>query len=201
MNGRTRPYRKKERARQEAETRQRITEAVVDLHRTVGPANTTVTEVARLAGVGRMTVYNHFPTEADLIEACSTHWSRQNPLPDPEKWLEVEDPETRLGKALEGLYEWYTSTEDMMGKVLRDAAIVQALGELMEERWWALVDRMCDVLLQGRRLKGQRHRSARAAIRVALDFSTWRNLTGEGLGNRAAARLAAGFVGATLDGG
>jgi AcrR family transcriptional regulator len=199
MSDQTRSYRKRERARQEAETRRRITEAVVDLHRTVGPAQTTVTEVAKRAGVGRMTVYNHFPTDAELIEACSTHWSLQNPLPDPAAWAEVKDPDERLARALEDLYRWYGGTEDMMGKVLRDAPIVPALGELMEERWWALVDQMCEVLMKGRHLRGRRGRRAQAAVRVALDFSTWRTLMGQGLSGGDAARLAAGFVGAALE--
>lgn len=195
----TRPYRKKQRARQEAETRRRITEAVVDLHRTVGPAHTTVTEVAKRAGVGRMTVYNHFPTEADLIEACSTHWSSRNPLPDPTEWAEIEDVDERLARGLRELYAWYADTEDMMGKVLRDAPIVPPLGDLMEERWWALVDQMCAILLQDRGLKGQQRKRALAALRVALDFSTWRTLTAEGLSHSAAACLAARFVISALD--
>jgi AcrR family transcriptional regulator len=196
MNDQIRTYRKRERARKEAETRRRITEAVVELHRTVGPAYTTVTEVAERAGVGRMTVYNHFPTEAELIEACSTHWSLENPLPDPAAWAEIQDPDERLVSALRELYGWYAGTEDMMGNVLRDAPIVPALGELMKDRWWALVERMCEILLQGTNLRGQRRRRARAAARVALDFTTWRTLTDQGLSQRDAADLAASFVSA-----
>lgn len=192
---RKRRYNKRERARQEAETRLRITEAVMDLHRTVGPANTTVTEVAKKAGVGRMTVYNHFPTEYELIEACSTHWSNQNPLPDPSRWAEVEDPEKRLDLALADLYAWYAQTEDMMGKVLRDAPIVPPLGELMEERWFALVAAMVDALASGRGARGLAARRVRAAIRTAVDFWTWRNLTvNGGLDDAAAAQVAAGMV-------
>lgn len=194
---RKRSYRKKKRARQEAETRLRITEAVMELHRSVGPANTTVTQVAELAGVGRQTVYNHFPTEAELIEACSTHWAAENPLPDPTAWAAVEDPDERLDTALAELYAWYSETEDMMGNVLRDAPIVEPLGELMEERWFALVRQMVESLAAGR---GGGEGSAvpadpmRAALRVALDFSIWRTLRRSGLSDARAAELAAGFV-------
>ena len=62
----SRPYRKAERARQEQETRLRITEAAVEMHRTVGPANTTMTEVAELAGVSRATV-NFAAGEASVV--------------------------------------------------------------------------------------------------------------------------------------
>lgn len=187
-----RRYRKKERARQEAETQLRITEAVIGLHRTVGPARTTVKEVAERAGVSRMTVYNHFPTEADLIEACSTHWASQNPLPDPERWRGVADPDRRLRAALGELYGWYRDTEDMMGKVLRDAPIVAPLGELVEARWFGTVARMVEVLAAGR--PDAAAPELRAALRLAVDFATWRTLTGSGLGDGAAADLAAGIV-------
>ncbi|MGH7445237.1 MAG: TetR/AcrR family transcriptional regulator, partial [Longimicrobiales bacterium] len=79
-------YTKRLRAAQEADTRLRITEAAMRLHEEVGPAHTTVTDVAARAGVSRMTVYNHFATDAELIEACSTHWSTLHPLPDPKEW-------------------------------------------------------------------------------------------------------------------
>ena len=38
----TRTYQKKRRAEREAETRQRIVEAIVALHREMGPARTTI---------------------------------------------------------------------------------------------------------------------------------------------------------------
>jgi AcrR family transcriptional regulator len=58
-----RKYELKARAAKQEETRRRITEATVALHEEVGPARTTVAEVARRAGVTRLTVYNNFPAE------------------------------------------------------------------------------------------------------------------------------------------
>lgn len=180
MSDDSRQYRKRKRARQEEETRRRITEAVVELHRTVGPARTKITEVADRAGVSRMTVYNHFPTEGDLIEACSSHWAAQNPFPDPTAWTSIEDPRERLHAALAELYGWYRDTEDMMGNVLRDLSIVEPLREIMDERWSPYMDAVVDVLTEGwspRRPEGEGGASLRAALRVAVDFRTWRVLT------------------------
>ena len=39
----------------------------MELHKEVGPAQTTIAEIARRAGVQRLTVYNHFPTKPDLV--------------------------------------------------------------------------------------------------------------------------------------
>lgn len=222
MSDESRRYRKRKRARQEEETRKRITEAVMELHRTVGPALTKVTEVAERAGVSRMTVYNHFPTEGDLIEACSSHWAARNPFPDPAAWAAVEDPHERLHAALSELYGWYGRTEDMMGNVLRDISIVEPLREIMDERWSPYMDAVVDVLAEGwdgpgaSPDNGSTDRSGRisdggdvgprttglgapkaelrAALRVVVDFRTWRLLV-EALGGDAeAADVAARMV-------
>src|SRR3954467_12649660 len=76
-----RKYELKKRAEAMADTRQRITEAALELHGTIGPARTTVSAVAERAGVQRHTLYRHFPTEADLFGACSAHYAAANPLP------------------------------------------------------------------------------------------------------------------------
>jgi AcrR family transcriptional regulator len=185
----TRRYRKRKRARQEEQTRRRITEAVVELHRTVGPARTKVTEVAERAGVSRMTVYNHFPTDADLIEACSAHWTARNPFPDPTRWADLDDPAGRLRSALGELYAWYERTEDMMGNVLRDAAIVEPLDDVLDATWRPYLDGLIDTLAAG-----WDDGEVRAALRLAVHFQSWRLLTDSGLASEVAARVAARMV-------
>ncbi|HWC30319.1 MAG TPA: helix-turn-helix domain-containing protein [Dehalococcoidia bacterium] len=54
----------------------------MELHGTVGPARTTVAEIARKAGVQRLTVYTHFPDLTSLFAACTTHWFGEHPPPD-----------------------------------------------------------------------------------------------------------------------
>ncbi|MGH2980462.1 MAG: TetR/AcrR family transcriptional regulator, partial [Solirubrobacterales bacterium] len=142
-------------------------------------------------------VYNHFPTDVELIEACSIHWITLNPLPDSGAWAAIEDPKQRLAAALGELYEWYGKTEDMMGKVIRDAPIVPALGEVMSESWFAAVDQMVEALLAGRGVRGTRRQRLRATLRLAVDFNSWKTLKAEGLDDPAAAELAAGFVAAS----
>ena len=185
----TRRYRKRKRAIHEEETRQRITEAAVELHRTAGPANTKVTEIAMRAGVSRMTVYNHFPTDAALFEACSTSWFERNPLPDLDSWTALSDAGERLRLGLREIYQWYRGAQEMMGNVLRDAAIVPALGEIMDARWWPYVDRMVDTLAEEWSGNGAGE-DLRAALRLVVDFRTWKVLTGSGLSDAKAAELA-----------
>ena len=79
-----RKYEMKKRAERQRETRRRIVEATIELHRTRGPANTTVSEIAKRAGVNRLTVYNHFPDMTDLLRACSRSWTRAPPGARPD---------------------------------------------------------------------------------------------------------------------
>src|SRR3712207_8561349 len=73
-----RKYDMKKRAELQRETRRRIVDATVELHRIQGPAHTTIKEIAQRAGVNRLTVYNHFPDIADLLRACSSRWREQD---------------------------------------------------------------------------------------------------------------------------
>jgi AcrR family transcriptional regulator len=189
-----RPYRKRKRAEQEQETRRRITEAAVQLHGTAGPANTAVTDVAKLAGVSRMTVYNHFPTETDLFRACSTHWATVNPFPRPSAWAGIDDPSERLITALRELYRWYRLKQDMLGKVLRDTPILPSLARVMDDLWWPYLQEIVRTLAVGWPVEQRDDAELKAVLRVAVDFDTWRTLTDSGLDHERAPELAARMV-------
>ena len=190
----SRPYRKVARAKGEAETRLRITEAAVELHGTLGPANTKISDVARRAGVSRMTVYHHFPTEADLFVACSTHWATLNPFPDPSRWTEVTKAEERLPAALVELYRWYGDNRGMLGNVFRDTPVMPALGGVMEELWSPYVQQIVDVLGQGWSVKSADSGRLRALLHLVVEFGTWRVLTRSGLDDAGSAELGARAV-------
>ena len=174
-----RKYELRQRAEQAADTRQRIVETVVRLHLTVGPAATTVSEVARRAGVQRQTVYNHFPHEQELFAACSAHWRALHPAPDPAGWADV-----RAGLA--ELYAWYRETEAMTTNVLRDAEALPALRAVLEPGRDAYLAAVRQALTDGR------SRRVAAAVAVATDFHVWRSL--KELGDAEAADLMATLV-------
>src|ERR1041384_6326386 len=113
-----RKYELKRRAEQQEQTRRRIVEAAIELHRTKGPARTTLSDVARLAGVQRHTLYRHFPDERALGLACSGLHFETNPPPDPEPWRVIDDPAERLRRGLAETYDWYAGSEDMFSCVL-----------------------------------------------------------------------------------
>ena len=152
-----RRYELKERARAQEATRQRIVDATVALHREVGPARTTVAEIARRAGVGRVTVYNHFPDDTALLGACSAQWVAENPPPDPGAWAAIENPAKRLRTALAELYAYFAHNEAMLANVTRDAPLMPALAEVLGAGGTAEHEHaMREALLSGRALSGGR---------------------------------------------
>src|ERR687896_2565574 len=95
MSNQTRKYELKARAESQRETRERIARAAAELHEEKGVARTTVSEVARRAGVTRLTVYNHFADLSELLPACSAHYMAVHPPPDLESALALADPGER----------------------------------------------------------------------------------------------------------
>ena len=169
------PYRLKARADRQAQTRLRITEATVKLHATVGPARTTVTAVAERAGVDRLTVYRHFPTQRDLFTACSAHAQALHPPPDPAAWASIAVPERRLELALRELYAFYSANEGLLANVLRDAETMPLVRELSAPRRAYLED-VRSLLARGWNVRGRRRARLLAVMAHALEFSTWRSL-------------------------
>src|SRR5215207_7022698 len=109
----TRTYTLKKRAEQQAETRRRIVEAAVELHSSVGPALTTLSQVAERAGVQRHTLYAHFPDERSLYMACSGLTMERDPLPDAEVWRAIADWRERLSVGLLAIYGWYERNAEL----------------------------------------------------------------------------------------
>jgi AcrR family transcriptional regulator len=193
--GTQREYRLQERAQRQAETRRRIIEAVVALHEEVGPARTTVVEIADRAQVSRPTVYSHFPDERSLITACSRHWSLLNPRPDTAAWKEIADPRTRLRTALEQLYAYYAPRERMLSNVIRDSELIPSLSEALQRTMGPYSQAAAEALATGRDGRQRDKRNQLAVLQLALHFHTWQTLTRSGaLTNKEAAALMATLV-------
>jgi AcrR family transcriptional regulator len=188
-----RKYELKKRAEDMAETHQRITEAAIELHGTVGPSRTTLSAVAERAGVERRTLYRHFPAEADLFAACSAHYFTANPWPDLGEWRAIRDPQQRLERALDELYAYYERTEPMFSNVLRDAELVDFAREAMAPLH-AYLEEAAEILIIGRPGRGRRQELVTGALRHALAFSTWHSLSTNGIGRSDAAKLVTALV-------
>jgi len=196
MSTQKRRYELKARAEAQQATRARIAGAAAQLHEEVGVAKTTVADIARRAGVQRLTVYNHFPDLHALLPACTEHWLAEHPQPDLGPAFSHEEPGERLRAVLTATYGWYRETAPMQRRVYGERASVPEL-----DAWIARsADPALDALAAGL-AAGFDGPDARALVRLALDFWTWERLDREGLDDAAAAGLMTAAVAGAVRGG
>jgi AcrR family transcriptional regulator len=174
-----RTYELKERAKKQEQTRRRIVEATVALHEEVGPARTTVAEIARRAGVQRLTVYTHFPDEHALFGACSGHFIAQNPPPDPRPWASVDDPRDRIRTALRETHAWFHRARPMLTNIERDVELLPALRDVVSAGRAPRDAAVREILSAGWNVRGARRRRLLAAIGLATSLGAWEQLTAE----------------------
>jgi AcrR family transcriptional regulator len=169
-----RRYRLGRRAEKKEETRLRIVEATIELHGSVGPANTSIAQIATRAGVQRHTIYAHFPDERSLMMACSGLSLDRDPLPDPEKWKSMPAGQKRLSRGLSEIYGWYERNAELAACVLRDAEHHLPTREIVGLRMTPIFSRAAEVLGEGL------DERAGVLLAVALDFACWRTLKDAG---------------------
>lgn len=137
----------KERARAQAETRERIIEATLALHDEQGVAATSFLDVAKRAGLGAATVYRHFPTAGSLVAACGAHvWKDMDP-PVPEHargvFRDVAGREDRLERLVEAVDRFYLRGAHRLTAAHADRHVIAELDQFLsavEAGVGALVD-------------------------------------------------------------
>ena len=188
-----RMYQKKKRARSEAETRQRIVDAAIAMHQSKGNA-ATITEIARLADVGRVTLYRHFPDELSLLSACTSHYMKEHPLPEVETWAGIEDPLQRLRKGLADVFAYHRNNVRMMTAAEHAVAENPILAQLLEpmtEYWTTAIDRLAAGLIEGASSPDY----IRSTIALAVSLPTWRLLAlDQGLSDDACVEMFATII-------
>lgn len=195
-----RKYRLKARAERQRQTRERIVAATVALHREVGPARTTIADIARRARVQRLTVYNNFPELRDLLGACQRHFLAKSPPPDLTPNVSRKQSLAGLEKTLAYLYGWYRANQAMQRNVQRDRELVPDLDDLMRKSSDTRLDAAAATYAE---LIGSRpavKRQLRSLLRLALEFRTWEVLAGQGMRDGEIAKLLRGVVAAVSPG-
>lgn len=187
-----RTYTLKQRAESQEATRERIVEAAMELHGEIGPRATSISAIAERAGVQRLTVYRHFPTEADVFAACSAHFLELNPPPDPAQWQAQQDPLERVRIAITAFYAYYARTAYMWARVLADEAAVPALAEPLGGYRQMIVDLAYD--LADAFKAGRRKRHLAATLEHILFFPTWSDLDSRGVDERQRVSLVLSWI-------
>ncbi len=169
----------RERAAGADQTRRRIIEAAIALYEARGPADTTISAVAKHARVQRLTVYRHFPDERLLLEACWDFWSALHPLPALHRWAAIADPRQRLRSGLDAVYIYYEAAGGLLERLLIDRERMPALAEVMQpfDQWLSEVRAS---LVEGWAVHGRPRQWIVALVDHAIRFTTWSSMARSG---------------------
>ena len=170
--GKPRAYQLRARADKQAATHRALAKAAFELHSSVGPAKTTISAIAEHAGVQRLTVYRHFADQDAIFAACIAHAYELDPPPDPQAWIPIADPETRLRAALTSTYGYYRRNHQLLTNVYRDAELPAVATRLAHSAKLQAVS----VAVLNAGWIGAKDRMRAAVIGHALDYSTWQSL-------------------------
>ncbi len=176
------------RARTADETRRRIVEATYVLHAERGIGDTTMKDIAERADVGLGTVYHHFPTYNDAVQACGAHVLAMSAPPDATIFEGVNSSDERVARLAEQLFAFYERCP-AMGKARAEQHKFPALQTWMEQ-WNAAFAH-----LVSEALRPADDKSAFAPVLLALlDFDVHTRLVAAGFSTADAARLISGML-------
>jgi len=180
-----RRYVMENRARTAGDTRRRIVEATYALHAERGIADTTMKDIAERADVGLGTVYHHFPTYNDAIQACGAHVLAMSAPPDPKIFEGAKSLDERVTRLAEELFAFYARCP-AMGKARADQHKFPAL------QGWMIQWDAAFAALVNEALRPAGEKSAFAPVLTALlDFDVHARLIVAGFSTADAARLIA----------
>ena len=175
-----RKYDMSRRSRSVEETRQRIIEATMAAHGELGMLETTFQDVAARADVALGTVYRHFPSIEDLVDACGRAFLPTLALPTPSdaaaRFRDVDSDTDRIERLADAIADVYDRALPVFLEVRRASTRLAAAAEglrAMEASIDALVD---EALLP---LKPTEHQ--RSTVRALADARFWDALCGSGL--------------------
>jgi len=130
-----REYKMRKRADAWQQTRERILQATMQLHDEQGVAPTTFSDIARRAGLGQATLYRHFPTLGDLVQACGGHvWQEMRPPTPPAAAAAFEglgNLTERLEKLVDEIDAFYRRGAPRLALAGRDRELVPALDHFL----------------------------------------------------------------------
>jgi AcrR family transcriptional regulator len=183
------------RAESARETRERILGATIELHAAHGVIAVSHKDVAARAGVSVGTVYHHFPSRGELVQACGARSAEE--LAPPENAIDAKAPLAAriaaLSDALVALYLRAPWIEKIRTERIAEPAIAQGL-----EAWQKPLDALIRRAL-GPRLA--RRRNAVAVVAAITDVSVVNRLSERGLSQHDIATTLGAIVLCWLEGG
>lgn len=113
------------------ETRRRIVDATFELHREKGVLATSMQDVAERADVALRTVYNHYPTQDDLVVGCGSKVMELLSPPTPAIFDGVSTLEDRIQTLVRELFAMYERGSAHLAVGYREQGQVKGLASFI----------------------------------------------------------------------
>lgn len=130
----TRAYRKPRRPERAQPARERIMGAVRELLAEGAFHDSTVEQVAQRAGLSRATVYQHFRSRVDLVDAICDTFAVNPALVALRGTVEIPDPEAALSETVANAVGFWASEDPILRELYGVAAIDPAASDLVERQ-------------------------------------------------------------------
>src|SRR5438477_7704090 len=115
-------------------TRERIKSAVRELLAEGTFHTSTVEEVADRAGISRATLYQHFRSRLELVDAIGDSFAVNPALLTLRSSVELEDPDAALAETISNTVGFWVSEDRVLGELYGAAAIDPAASDLVERQ-------------------------------------------------------------------
>jgi AcrR family transcriptional regulator len=183
-------YRARTRPTKRADTRTRITAATRELLAEGAFHQATVEQVADRAGVARATLYQHFGSRLDLVDAICETFDANPALQELRRIVELDDADEALARTIANCVRFWSSEDAVLRQLYGVAAIDPAARDLVDrqraDRRGELERLVRNLRRAGRlRARGDEQR-ALVTLLVLTSYETFRELRDAGLSDRAA---------------
>src|SRR5436305_6608337 len=181
----TRTYRARQRPTRGERTRARIMGAVRELLAEGAFHESRVEEVAERAGISRATLYQHFRSRVDLVDAICDTFAVNPALVAVREAVELADPDAALAETIAHCVGFWSSEDSVLSQLYGVMAIDPAARDLVErqrEDRRGEIKRLARHLHAARRLRsGVNQRRATELLMVLTSYETFRELRHSGL--------------------
>jgi AcrR family transcriptional regulator len=184
----TRSYRSARRTERSDETRRKIKAAVAELMAEGRFHESTVEQVADRAGIARATLYQHFRSRLELVDAICERFDDNPALLDIRRVVELPDADAALAETIANAVRFWSSEDPILSQLYGVVAIDPAAQDLVDRQ---RADRHSEMTRLVRHLKsagslrrGMTEQRALSLLMVLTSYETFRELRLAGSSDR-----------------
>jgi AcrR family transcriptional regulator len=187
-----RAYRPQRRSTRGEATRERIIATVRELLEEGAFHESTMEEVADRAGISRATLYQHFRSRLDLVDAICDSFAVNPALVEVRQTVELDDPDAALAETVAASVRFWASEDPVLAQLYGVVAIDPAARDLVDRQRRdrrGEMERLARHLRAAGRLRpGLGERRALSLLMVLTSYDAFRELREAGLSERDASR-------------